>query len=140
MREHVFRPKRRVNGKLRVSREWKGRYMFAGDQKPTEVALHTTEKTIAAERLRAIVREKQNERCGIVAPKQLRDGAQRLLTDHLADFEGDLKALGRDEKYVYNVGRLVRRVLDDSSWLHPKDVTPDGFITWRAAAAKTLRR
>jgi hypothetical protein len=97
--QHVYRPKRRVNGKLRVSRFWKGRYRLNPFEKPCDVALKTTDKSVAIQKLHGIVREKRDEQAGIVAPRSLRDGAGKSLRDHLSDFVADLRALGRDDKY-----------------------------------------
>lgn len=143
MWQHVFKPSRRVKGKRRSSKFYKGRYKLVTGEKPTEIALKTRDKDVALERLRELVRQKQNEQAGIVAPRSLREGAARPLADHLRDFVADLKARGARAKYAYNVDHLCRRVFGDCCWVHANDVTTDGFVTWRAGiadklAAKTL--
>lgn len=138
MWEHVYKPRRRVNGKLRVARCYKGRYRVSASDRPLEIALKTSDRGVAMERLHAIVQEKRNEAAGIIAPKALRDGAAKSLDNHLRDLVADLKARGRDSMYVRNVAWLSRRVFTECGWVLPKDVTADGFVTWRARAAKSL--
>ena len=48
----VFRPKRRVNGKVRVARTYVGQFRLAGDVKATRVALGVSDKEVAKEKLR----------------------------------------------------------------------------------------
>ncbi len=48
------------------------------------------------------MREKQQEAVGIVAPRPLRDAAQRALEEHLKEFVADLAAKGRDAKSASN--------------------------------------
>src|SRR5437868_1747135 len=57
MTEHVFRPKRRVKGKLRVARTYSGHYRLAGDAHVITVALRVSDKQVAEEKLRKIVVE-----------------------------------------------------------------------------------
>src|SRR5690606_21208246 len=99
-------------------------------------------KRIAEQRLDAIVREKLDEAAGIIQPKSIRDGAQRKLIEHLADFIADLKSKGRAKRYVYLLGRRVEKLVEACGWTFPRDVTADSFIAWRSSqlqlSAKTL--
>ena len=134
---YVYKNKRK--GKARKT--WRGRYRLDGDAKPTEVALGCRDRQTALEKLREIVKVREQELAGILPPKPLREAAQRLLTDHLDDFTRDLTTRGRDHDYVYNLDKLVTRLLTECGWTYPKDVTADSFQAWRAAqtkAAKTL--
>jgi integrase len=120
---------------------WRGRYRLSGDAKIMDVALHTKDKQVAEETLRKIVQEKEQERQGIIPPKALREGAKRSLQQHLADYIDDLNSRQRDDEYVYNVERLIRRLIADCRWIYPADVTADSFLRWRSKqsrAAKTL--
>ncbi len=122
--------------------EYVGRYKLRGMSKIVEVPLHCTDKRIATEKLDAIVDELEREAAGIIAPKPLRDAAQRTMADHLKDFIADLTARQRAPMYVYNAQKHVAKLIEQCNWTWPKDVTGDSFLTWRAGqhgkAAKTL--
>jgi hypothetical protein len=78
---------------------------------------------------------------GIIPPKKLREAAQSDLKKHLDDFVCDLDKRGRDDMYVYNVEKLVLRLVAECEWKRLADVTPDSFQTWRCSqdkAPKTL--
>jgi integrase len=122
-------------------RRYYGRYKLPGDARQMEVALGTTDKEVAKRRLRKIVEEKEREAAGIIAPKALRDGAQKLLLSHLEEFLADVEAKGRDEEYAYTLRRRSERLFKECGWNLPKDVSADSFVAWRAKqkkAAKTL--
>jgi len=141
MQSHVFKHKRRVNGKVVASRCWYGRYKLPGDVCAKTVPLETTDKDIARERLRKIVKRLEREAAGVGVPQHLRDAAQKNLSAHIEDFLADLKASGRDEMYQANLHCRLTKLLKDCGWQYPKDVTADSFIAWRskqALAAKTL--
>ena len=69
MMQNVFRAKRWVNGKRRVSRTYTGQYRLAGDAKPRRVSLGVSDKQVAQEKLRQIVREAERERAGLSPTK-----------------------------------------------------------------------
>jgi len=141
MQSHVFKHKRRVNGKIAASRCWYGRYKLPGDVSAKTVPLETTDKDIARERLRKIVRRAEREAAGVGVPQHLRDAAQKNLSAHVEDFLADLQASGRDEMYQANLRCRLAKLLKDCGWQYPKDVTADNFMAWRSKqtlAAKTL--
>ena len=141
MIQYVRQPKRAKQAGRRSIENYLGRYKLPGDLRITEVSLHTTDKRIAEQRLAAIVREKQDERAGIIAPKPLRDGAAKLLTQHVADFVADLKAKGRAKKYYGLLEARLLELLTACSWVYVKDMTADSFVSWRThkgAKPKTI--
>jgi len=143
MIQYIYQPKRgQSNGKRSRSVEnYRGKYKLPGMAKLIDVSLHTTDKRVAEKRLAEIVKERQQEASGIIAPKPLRDAATRPLTEHLAEYVSDLTALGRNAGYIYNTRKLIEKLLDECGWILVKDVTADAFLTWRAKqskAAKTL--
>ena len=85
----IFRPKRQRGGKSVSSRMYRGRYRLDGETQITDVPLHTNDKQVARQKLAEIIRERERERQGIIAPKQQRDAAQRPLKGHIADFIAD---------------------------------------------------
>jgi hypothetical protein len=79
----VFRPKRRVNGKVRVARIYVGQFRLAGDVKATRVALGVIDKEVAKGKLRRIVREAEREREGLIPTKEQRDVSTAVpIKDH----------------------------------------------------------
>jgi len=61
MTEYVFKPSRRKNGKLVQSRMYSGRYRRPGETKVTAVALHVTDRAVAEEKLRQLIRDMEKE-------------------------------------------------------------------------------
>ena len=129
---HVFKRKRKRDGKTVTDRNYRGRYRLDGDYALTEVTLNTRDKQVAEKRLRDIVQEKERERMGLIAPKLERESAEKPLAEHLVEFVADLKAKGRTEKYIKLLNGRVARLLKGTKWKFPKDITADAFIGWRA--------
>ncbi len=131
----IFRPKRTKNGKTRVSRSYRGRYRLDDAPKIEDIPLHTTDKRVAQQRLEQIVREKQMESVGLLAPQGQRAAALIPLEKHLQDFASDLETIGRDAQYVYDLKSRVMRVIEECGWKTIKDVSSDSFVKWRARQA-----
>jgi len=91
----VFRPKRWVNGKVRVGRTWIGQFRLVGDVKPTRVALGVSDKQVAKEKLSRIVREAEREREGLSLPKEQRDAAKQSVESHAQEFGESRRGLLR---------------------------------------------
>lgn len=134
---HVYKPVRVRSGKRVRGRVWRGRYRVSGDAKLTDVSLGTVDKRVADQRLRELVERVERERAGIIAPKLMRDSAQRGLLEHLADLVRDLKARGLSAAYVYRLDRRVRKLVVACGWAYPKDVTRESFVTWRGGVAES---
>ncbi len=128
----IYRRKRTVNGKIEMARLYRGRYRLEGDTKITEIPLHTPDKRVAQQRLEQMVRDKQMEQTGILAPSAVRKAAQSPLEEHLKQYAADLTALKRDDQYVYELKNRIRRLIKECGWKQLKDVTADSFQTWRA--------
>jgi integrase len=128
----IFRPKRTKNGKAQVSRLYRGRYRLEGDTKLNDVPLHTSDKRVAQQRLEQIVRDKQMEQAGMIAPQAVRNAAQSPLEGHLKQYVADLRALNRDGQYVNELQNRVLKLIRDCGWELLRDVTADSFQTWRA--------
>ena len=128
----VFRPKRIKNGKVQIARSYRGRYRLDGEKKITDIPLHTTDKRVAQQRIEQIVKEKQMEAVGLLAPHAVRVASQTRLERHLSDYVADLQAVGRDGQYIYELGNRVRRLMRECGWSQMKDVTSDSFQVWRA--------
>jgi integrase len=120
---------------------YRGRYRLDGDRKITDVPLRTFDKQVAVERLKKMVREEQQEREGMISPKPQREAAQKPLTEHLEDFIQSRQSIGRDEKYVKELGKKVLKLAEECGWDLPHQVTGESFEIWRnrqEKSAKTL--
>jgi len=60
----------------------------------------------------------------------------RALTAHVADYIADLRALGRDSKYVYNCDKRLSKLINLCDWKVLSDITPDSFCAWREKPIK----
>ena len=132
----IYKPKRRRRGKVVVARSWRLRWKWQGESRYHELNLRVSDRQVAEEKLAAFKREKEHERHGIIPPRPLREGAQRAMSGHLADFLAELRSLGRDAKYVYNVDKRVGRVIEGCGWQLPKDVTGESFSCWRRSQVR----
>jgi hypothetical protein len=98
----VFRPKRRLNGKVRVARIYVGQFRLAGDVKATRVALGVIDKEVAKEKLRRIVREAEREREGLIPPKEQRDAIKNSIEGYVQEYAESRRGLNRDENTLAN--------------------------------------
>lgn len=130
--QYVFRPKRRVKGKLRVGRTYSGRFRLAGDLKTTTEPLGVSDKQVAEEKLRRIVRDAEREREGLILPKEHRDAGKRPMEEYADEYVESRHGLGCDEKYVRELGRKLIRLMQDCGWRTLRDITPHSFEAWRA--------
>jgi integrase len=141
MTAYVFKPKRRKNGKSVESRLYSGRYRLPGQTKTITVALGVSDKQAAEAKLRNLIRDLEREAAGIIAPKRIRDAANKSLDDHLLDYIADLRARKRAAGYIASIEMRVRKLATECKWRQLIDVTVKSFQTWRARqtlSAKTL--
>ena len=141
MKVHVYKKKRRKNGKMIPDRCYRGRYRLDGDFATTEIPLNTPDKQVAEKRLRELVKEKERERAGLIAPKSERVAADKPLATHLKEFVSDLKTKGRVERYIHDLESRASLIFKSCKWQYARDIHADGFMQWRArykAAPKTL--
>ncbi|HEX8914161.1 MAG TPA: hypothetical protein VF796_17565, partial [Humisphaera sp.] len=82
-------------------------------------------KAMLAELERALARGEQ----GLVDPFKAHKA--RPVADHAADYVTDLRALGRDPKYVYNVQKRLGKLVAECGWKALADLTADSFCRWR---------
>jgi hypothetical protein len=128
----VFRPKRGVKGKVRVGRTYTGQFRLARDPEPTRVPLGVSDKQVAEEKLRRIVREVEREREGLIPPKEKRDAAKQSIESYVREYVQSRRGLSRDEKYVRELERKLGRLIGECEWSTLRDVTPHSFEAWRA--------
>ena len=119
---------------------WKFR-LSATDGKILNVSLGTSDKRVAEKRSAELLREKEQERAGLIPAKTVRDSARRELAAHLSDFLGDLRVKGRNERYIDSIEYHVTELATKCNWTHPQGITADSFVAWRNTqekAPKTL--
>ena len=129
---HVYKPKRRKNGKVIVQRNYRGRYRLKGEFEIKEIALNTADKQVARVRLMAIVQESERERAGLIAPRAQRDAIEKSLAYHLAGFLADLTALGRTENYRLHIKGRIEKLIKECQLATIKDISTETFTTWRS--------
>lgn len=141
MTAYVFKPSRRKNGKSVASRLYNGRYRLPGQNKTITVALGVTDKQSAEAKLRELIRDREREAVGIIAPKRIRDAASKSFDDHLLDYIADLRGRKKVSGYVANVEMRLKKLAAECRWRQLIDITGESFRRWRAKqalAAKTL--
>jgi integrase len=83
-----------------------------------------------------LVKEKEQERAGLIPPKALRESASTPLSEHLSDYLADLRILGRDDVYVENLDYRLKILIKECGWTQPNKITADSFTAWRAKQKK----
>jgi hypothetical protein len=68
-----------------------------------------SDKQVAEEKLRRIVREVEREREGLIPPKGERDAAKQSIESYMRKYVQSRRGLGRDEKYVGDLERKLFR-------------------------------
>ena len=108
---------------------WKFR-AFPEDGRILDRSLGVSDKQVAEKRRMDLLREKEQERVGLIAPKATREAAMRELSAHLDDFLGDMERRGKSDKYLANLRYRVGRLIAECGWRLVSDVTADLFQTW----------
>jgi len=137
---HIFKHRRRINGKSVSSRLWSGRYKLDGDSKTVTVALKTADKQVAEAKLREIVSRKQKEQCGLVPTSSVEQAIQKPLADHLADFIIDRERLGRSPDYIRQLKGKNHRLITECGWKRAVDISAESFSDWRNQNGKLCQK
>lgn len=136
----VFRPKRRVNGKIRVARTWSGKFQLAGDGKPTVLALGVSDKQVAQEKLREIVRSAERERAGLSPSKKEQDTAKQSVRKCIREYIEIKLGQRCAEKYVRELELKLLRLIRECTWVSLRDLTGSSFEAWRARQPRRSSR
>jgi integrase len=124
MIDRIFKPK--------GSRIYRWRFrQKPQDDKTLDISLGTSEKRVAENRRAEMRSQKQLERAGLVPAKSAIESAQRNLAAHLQDFLGDMRRLGKSEKYLANLEHRIGTLIEACNWGTAVNVTADSFQTWR---------
>jgi integrase len=132
MISYVFKPRRRVGGVLREARYFFGKLRMHWEAKASVIALNTTDRRIALRDLDKLAKERDLERQGILAPRSMREAAQKPLNDLLGLFVTDAEAKGTAQNTLIKYRNGLRRLFQRCGWKSLVDVTPASFCAWRA--------
>lgn len=137
----IYRRKRKKAGKTVLSRYWYGRYQLPGDAKETDLPLQVVDKQVADAKLKRIVRELEQEREGMIAPRAIRERLQKPVVEQFEEYLAEFQSLGRNEKYLHGLRTQLSTLARECGWSTLKDITAVSFRSWRqrqTKAAKTL--
>lgn len=107
------------------------RVRFAIDGRYFDEPLKTRNKEVALEKARKIVREREQEAAGILAPRILRESAKQPLGELLelwlsSNFVGDF-----NHKHFKNSRNRISRIIRECRWRYLRDVSAMSFEAWR---------
>ena len=131
MIEHVFKHSRLVDGERVVARCYTGRFRLHGEKQVRTVALNTPDRRIALKRLRDYVVELEREREGMIAPRVMRETAERPLLTLVGEYEAHLRGQEREARHVHDTTQRLRRIIQEIGWNALADVRADAFAKWR---------
>jgi len=101
---------------------------FRDQQGKTHRLRPSTDKLVAKGRLANF--EKAQAR-GEDYSDPFKDHRGRAIAEHVKDYVADLRALGRDNMYIYNVEKRLNRLIVACGWKVLGDITADSFCAWR---------
>ncbi len=138
----VFRPSRRIDGKVHRVANYSGKLRMEWETGcPTVIALHTPDKREAVRRLDAFRIEREKEHAGLLPPRAAREAAKQPLAAlhaaYLTGLRGTGVSPGTLDKYASN----FRTLLAGTAWRSLACISARSFNDWRARsdlAPKTL--
>jgi len=128
---NVFKQRRRINGVVVEAPSWTGRLRMPWETSVSTVSLNTSDKRIALHKLLQLAEEREKERNGILAPKPVREAAERPLLDLLSEYLEDVESRGRAVTTVKKYRKILRKLFTRCRWLKLQDVTTRSFCQWR---------
>ncbi len=99
--------------------------------KPRDFRLQVTQKRVAQEKLREMVKEFELEAVGLAPAASIRDAAKKPLVEHLAAYLESVAASGKSKNTVGAYKRGISTFLSRSGWKTLADAGPAGFDRWR---------
>ena len=124
----------RRGGKLQETRSYYLRYRIGEMPVDKWKSLGVTDRQVADKKAHEFIQERERETAGILAPKVVRDAAQRPLLEHLNDYEADLvmrNRAGRGGRGARLLKSRITQLVQDARWQRLADITADSFINWR---------
>jgi hypothetical protein len=138
---HLFKRKRRINGRISQSKTWYGEYRIEGMLSPQRVNLDCTDKQVANTKLQEIVIETERESKKLISPKSIRETLKTPLSKLLKEYLQQLASRQRTKRHVKNNRKRITHLMEDCGWKFIQDVIPEAFESWRTKqnlAPKTL--
>lgn len=138
---HVFKRRWRKDGKLHVAEHYSAKLQMSWESKVQVISLQTTDKRIAQDYLNQLVKERHQERQGLLPARTVRDAAARPIAEVLALFLGDLRAKGRAATTLKKYESILPLICERCGWDKLPDVTARSFCEWRVRSGlgpKTL--
>ena len=96
-----------------------------------ETCLYVTQKRVAEEMLRSMVKEFELEAVGLAPAASVRAAAKIALTEHLAAYLESVASSGKSKNTVGAYKRGISTFLSRSGWKTVADAGPAGFDRWR---------
>lgn len=118
----VFKRGKFYSGKLRLE----------NDSKTSTIALHTSDRRVAQDKLRQIALEREKEAMGLLPPRTVRDAAKRPLNELLAAFLSDSTARGCAPNTLSKYRNSLPKLFERCGWSDLRSVSARGFCEWRA--------
>jgi hypothetical protein len=123
----VFKPKRRRNGVIVLSKYYSGDFP-TGRGTRKRVALHVTQKDVAEEKLRRIKNDYEREKLGMRPLEMSSWVGTTPLASQLSAYVADLRARQSDEKYILETQRKIEAMGNDCKWACVQDVSVHSFL------------
>ena len=131
--QFIFKPKQ--------SKTYRARYTVGDDPRVYDVSLKTQNKEEAALKLRTLLIEAEQEKKGIIAPRQIRETASRPVQELFSEYVADLHQRGRDNEYIDKVRSRLPILFEACHWANVGRIKAQDFLGWRREqtfAPKTL--
>lgn len=127
MKAFVFQPKR----KGEKSPFYSARIRMPDWPRSKDFPLQVTQKRVAEEKLRAMVKEFELEAVGLAPAASIRTAAKTPLVEHLAAYLEAVAASGKSKNTVGAYKRGISTFLSRTGWKTLADAGPAGFDRWR---------
>ena len=95
-------------------------------------SLRLTERSAAQSRLVELMKEKELEKTGMIAPRTVREAFKIPLSEHLRDFLSNKIIEGRSKKRVHCLKLFLEKIFTDCNWKHLEDLNSSEYLKWRA--------
>jgi integrase len=128
---NVYKQRLRISGELKQAASWTGRLRMEWESGVSHVALNTTDKRIALHKLLQLADEREKERRGTLAPKLVREAAERPLMELLGEYLVELESRGRTTRTLKKYRGTLRKLFERCQWGKIQDVTTRSFCQWR---------
>ncbi len=113
----------------RGCKTWRVRFSIEG--RSYDEPLKTRNKEVAMEKARTLVREREREAAGILAPKALRESAKEPLSNLLELWLSNAFVGNSSHKHFKNSRNRTKRLFEECGWRYLRDIAATGFEAWR---------